>query len=227
MPRILLVDDDLALLEVLGGYLRRCGYDVDVAASEGEAEAMARESPPDLILLDVMMPDVDGWQFLRSLRRDSTVPVIMLTAKSAEGDVLRGFGLGADDYVAKPFSFAQLEARVKALLGRAGRVPPGNDRLLVAGPFTLDLDAHRLMRGREVIRLTPIEFRLLERLMRRPGKVLSPEQLVVEIWGSEFAGEVGYVRRHIWRLRQKLEDDPANPRYVQNERNVGYFFNSG
>jgi DNA-binding response OmpR family regulator len=224
MGKVFIIDDDPALQEILSGYLGHCGHEVETALGALDTEAILKKMP-DLVLLDVMMPGEEGWEVLRSLRRKSDVPVIMMTAKSAEGDVLQGFTLGADDYVTKPFSFAQLEARIRALLGRVGRRSKQGEQTSSPGGIVIDLEAHRVMRGDEVIRLTPTEFKLLAVLAQRPGKVVSSERLVAEVWGAEYAAEVDYVRRYIWHLRRKLEADPASPVYLQNERNVGYYLN--
>ena len=152
------------------------------------------------------------------------MPVIMLTARSDESEVLRGFSLGADDYVAKPFSFAQLEARIRAVLARTGHGAGSDTQLLEAGDLQVDLNSHRVRRAGELINLTPTEFRLLTTLMEQPGKVLSPLQLVSSVWGKEYTDEIGYIRRYIWHLRRKIEPDPDEPRYIHNERNVGYYF---
>lgn len=226
MAGLLLVDDDTALLEILGSYLRRGGNEVRTATSGAAALAALAERPPDLIVLDVTMPVMDGWEVLRKIREHSTTPVIMLTARTDEPDVLRGFTAGADDYVAKPFSFAQLEARIRAVLARSGYGPESEMRQLVAGNLQVDLNSHRVRRDGELIDLTPTEFRLLTALMEQPGHVFSQQQLVVKVWGSEYLNEIGYIRRYIWHLRQKLERNPDAPVYIQNERNVGYYFSA-
>ena len=224
MTRLLIIDDDPSLLEVLGDYLDRLGHEVETAATGAAGLQAARAAEPDLVLLDVAMPGIDGWQVLRSLRETSTVPVIMLTARSDESEILQGFALGADDYVVKPFSFAQLEARIQAVLARTTRGPVEDTRLLTAGDLQVHLDAHRVRKGKDLIKLTPTEFRLLVALMEQPGRVLSSEEIVRKVWGPQFAAESDYVRRYVWHLRRKLEDNPENPKYIQNERNVGYYF---
>ncbi len=224
MARLLLVDDDDALLEILGNYLHRAGDEVRTATSGVAALSALAEELPDLVVLDVNMPGMNGWQILARIRETSQTPVIMLTARTDEPDVLRGFAAGADDYVAKPFSFAQLEARIRAVLARAGHGPESEARQLVAGNLRVDLNSHRVRRDGELVNLTPTEFRLLVALMEQPGRVLSPQQLVAKVWGSEYLNEIGYIRRYIWHLRQKLEPNPDSPIYIQNERNVGYYF---
>lgn len=224
MTKILLVDDDVSLLRLLSDYLTRLGYQV-IAAADGETALMrVADDLPDMVLLDVRMPGLDGWQVLDQMRENRRVPVIMLTALGEEPDILKGFALGADDYVSKPFSFAQLAARVSAVLQRASR--EGNGSHLQAGDLVVDLDAHRVRRGDEPIALTPTEFKLLVALMECPGKVLTPQQLVIKVWGLEYANDMDYIRRYVWHLRQKIEPDPRNAKYIHNERGVGYFFST-
>jgi two-component system KDP operon response regulator KdpE len=224
MARILLIDDDRSLLELLGDYLRRLGHEV-TAVSNGQAGIAALTDPaPELVLLDVTMAGIDGWQVLARVRSVSSVPVIMLTARGDEPEVLRGFAGGADDYVTKPFSFAQLGARIKAVLDRS---PHGRDvatGILRGADLEVDVDRHRVLRGGETIDLTPTEFRILVTLLREPGRVLSARQIVSAVWGAEYAEETGYIRRYVWHLRRKLERDPREPRYILNERNIGYLF---
>lgn len=224
MAKLLLVDDDSALLEILENYLHRAGDEVRTMTSGVAALAALAEEAPDLVVLDVTMPGMDGWQVLAKIREHWHIPVIMLTARTEEPDVLRGFAAGADDYVAKPFSFAQLEARIRAVLARSGHGPESESRQLVAGSLQVDLNSHRVRRDGEIINLTPTEFRLLAALMEQPGRVFSPQQLVAKVWGNEYLNEIGYIRRYIWHLRQKLEHNPDAPIYIQNERNVGYYF---
>ncbi len=224
MSRILVVDDDQSLLELLTDYLGRLGLDVASATGGHDALAAIEAAPPDLVLLDVTMPGLNGWQVLARIRAVSSVPVIMLTARGAELDVLRGFGGGADDYVTKPFSFAQLGARIKAVLDRTtpDRAEPSS--VLHGADLVVDVDRHRVLRGGEPVELTPTEFRILATLLRQPGRVLSARQIVTEVWGAEYVEETGYIRRYVWHLRQKLERDPRDPHYIVNERSVGYVF---
>lgn len=224
MAAILVIDDDRSLLQLLSGYLGKQGYQVAVAATGQEGLALFAQEGADVVLLDVTMPGLDGWQVLARLREASTVPVIMLTARSEEPDVLRGFSAGADDYVSKPFSFAQLVARVGALLDRAGRTANGDHDVLRGADLEVDVDRHRVFRAGEPIDLTATEFRILTALLREQGRVLSPRDLVTEVWGPEYAEETGYVRRYVWHLRRKLEPDPTSPRYIVNERSIGYVF---
>ncbi len=223
MVSILLIDDDQNLSDLLGEYLRGQGHAIHTAADGQKGLRVFFDHKPDLVILDVTMPLKDGWETLKRIREMSQMPVIMLTARSEESDILRGFSLGADDYVSKPFSFAQLGARVRAVLGRAGASAPSADKL-EAGELKVDLVSKRVTRDGELIPLTPTEFKLLTALMRRPGEVISAEDLVREVWGPQYKEEIGFVRRYVWHLRQKLEVDPENPRYIHNERGFGYRF---
>ncbi len=224
MARILIIDDDRSLLELLSGYLERQAYDVTTAASGQLGLTIFADQGADLVILDVTMPGLDGWQVLARLREQSDVPIVMLTARSDEPEVLRGFSAGADDYVSKPFSFAQLVARVGAILDRAGRTSSDTQSVLKGADLEVDLDRHRVYRAGDPIDLTSTEFKILAALLREQGRVLSPRELVIEVWGAEYAEETGYVRRYVWHLRRKLEPDPRDPRYILTERSIGYVF---
>ncbi len=223
MASLLVIDDDQNLSDLLGEYLREQGYIVHTASDGQKGLRAFFDHKPDLVILDVTMPLKDGWETLKRIREMSQASVIMLTARSDESDILRGFSLGADDYVSKPFSFAQLGARVKAVLARAGESNPTAERL-EAGGLKVDLATKRVTRDGELVALTPTEFKLLTALMRHPGEVISAEELVREVWGPQYANEIGFVRRYIWHLRQKVEADPENPHYIHNERGFGYRF---
>ncbi|HEX5149221.1 MAG TPA: response regulator transcription factor [Candidatus Limnocylindrales bacterium] len=224
MSSVLVIDDDRSLCELLTDYLGRLGHEV-VSAPDGQAGlAVLRETEPDIVILDVTMPGLNGWQTLARIRAESAASVIMLTARGEESEVLRGFAGGADDYVTKPFSFAQLGARIKAVLDRTSPERGEVGAVLRGADLVVDLDRHRVTRQGEPIDLTPTEFRILATLMRQPGHVLSPRQIVTAVWGAEYVEETGYIRRYVWHLRQKLERDPRDPRYVINERSVGYVF---
>ena len=224
MARIMLVDDDRSLLELLGDYLGRTGHMVEGIPDGARALARLEAEPADLVILDVSMPGLDGWRVLARIRAFSRVPVIMLTARSDEPDVLRGFAGGADDYVTKPFSFAQLAARVGAILERASPERVDSANVLRGADLEVDVDRHSVLRGGEPVELTPTEFSILVTLMREPGRVLAARQIVTAVWGAEFADDTGYIRRYVWHLRQKLERDPRHPRYIVNERSIGYRF---
>jgi DNA-binding response OmpR family regulator len=221
-PKILLVDDDLTLLRFLSQFLRDQDMEVSTAASGAEALRVAFREQPDLVVLDVMMPGMDGWTVVARLRELTDVPIIMLTGKSAEADKLRGFNLGIDDYVTKPFSFAELSARVLAVLNRTGNSGTGSRNLVLFGELTLDMDARELRQGDRVISLTPTESRLLETLAHNQGRAVQESTLIQEVWGSNFQEESAAVRRYIFLLRQKVEPDPTAPRYILTVRGYGY-----
>ncbi len=222
MPDILLIDDDRALCELLSQYLANVGHTVRLAhdGAQGLRELFAKR--PDLVLLDVTMPRQDGWDTLRRIRDLTDLPVVMLTARDEEPDVLRGFSLGADDYITKPFSFAQLAARIQAVLHRASKGSDCSEQYLRLGDLEINLATKTVTRGAEIIKLTPTEFNLLVVLIHRAGEIVSPEELVRDVWGPQYADEVGNVRRYIWHLRQRIESDPEHPRYILNERGFGY-----
>ncbi len=223
MSSILLIDDDVSLSDLLAEYLREQGYMTHTASDGQRGLRVFFEQKPDLVVLDVTMPKMDGWETLKRIREMSRASVIMLTARSDESEVLRGFSLGADDYVSKPFSFAQLGARIKAVLGRAGDTSPSTEKL-EAGGLKVDFATRRVTRDGKLVALTPTEFKLLATLMRHPNEVISAEDLVREVWGPQYANEIGFVRRYVWHLRQKVERDPENPCYIYNERGFGYRF---
>ena len=194
------------------------------AAENGKLGLRAMyELQPDIILLDVTMPEKDGWETLRRIREISNLPVIMLTARGDEADILQGFSLGADDYVTKPFSFAQLVARIHAVVSRSTQ-ESSSETKLSAGGLEVDMRLKRVWRDGQPLALTPTEFKLLATLMQHGGDVISPKDLVKEVWGAQYASEIGHVRRYIWHLRQKIEPDPENPRYIHNDRGFGYRF---
>ncbi len=224
MADLLLIDDDLGLTDLLADYLRNQSHTVHVANDGLAGVRQFFTSRPDLVILDITMPQRDGWEVLMRIRELSTTPVIMLTARDEEANILQGFSLGADDYVTKPFSFAQLAARVQAVLNRANLITDENAMGFQQGDLVVDQTTKSVWRGSERVHLTPTEFKLLAALMQRAGQVLSPEELVNAVWGPEYADEVGYVRRYVWHLRQKIEKDPEHPRYIHNERGYGYCF---
>jgi two-component system KDP operon response regulator KdpE len=224
MARLLVIDDDRSLVELLTDYLGRLGHEITGAGNGQAGLAAIASSEPDLVLLDVTMPGLDGWQVLARIRATTTVPVIMLTARGDEPEVLRGFAAGADDYVTKPFSFAQLAARIKAVTERASPDRAEGATVLRGSDLEVDTVRHRVLRAGAPVDLTPTEFSILVTLLREPGHVLSPRQIVAAVWGAEYVDETGYIRRYVWHLRQKLELDAHHPRYILNERGVGYVF---
>ena len=221
--RILIVDDDLTLIELLSQCLEKTGYKVLSATNGIDGLQMVYKNKVDLIILDVMMPRMDGWETCSRIREISDVPIIMLTAKDQEADALKGFQCGVDDYVTKPFSFAELTARVKAILQRARKAPPDKQRRVYAfDELVVDADNSQVTVRGKPVSLTPTEFQLLLNLAENAGRILSHEQLLSQVWGPEYVGETGYVKRYVWYLRQKIEDDPSNPQYILTERGFGY-----
>lgn len=223
---ILIVDDEPRLRDSLRMNLELDGYQVFEATNGQEALEEVRTRLPDLVVMDVMMPERDGFETLRELRRFSSVPVILLTVKADERDVVHGLELGADDYVAKPFSPAVLQTRIKAVMRRADLPPhsPTTHELRVDDRLVIDFDRHEVWKDGARVQLRPTEFRLLYHLASNPGVVMTHETLLSRVWGPEYRDAAHYVRLYINYLRQKLEDDPSNPRYILTERGVGYRF---
>ncbi len=220
---ILLIDDDATLRELLAAQLHTAGYRTREAADGSIGLELAAEASPDLIVLDVMMPGMSGWEVCERIRAKSRVPIILLTAKGEEFDKLRGFRLGVDDYVTKPFSFAELVARVGAVLTRA-QFAQAPTHSLTSGDLSIDFDQKHAAVGGRPIDLTPTEYRLLETLARRAHRTVPAETLLTEVWGPEYAGEVEHVKHYIWALRSKLEIDPGDPKHILTERGFGYRF---
>jgi two-component system response regulator VicR len=223
---ILLVEDEPTLLEALRYNLAKEGYHVVTAMDGIDALDQAREAKPDLVILDLMLPRLDGLEVCRAVRRDSSVPIIMLTAKDSEADTVLGLEMGADDYMAKPFRLRELLARVRAHLRRAEAMHTGpsgsvSDRTRF-GRIDIDRESRRVFRDQCEIALTLKEFDLLDYLRANSGKVISREVLLDKVWGYGFAGDSRTVDVHIRWLREKIEDDPANPRHIKTVRGVGY-----
>jgi two-component system alkaline phosphatase synthesis response regulator PhoP len=221
--RILLVDDEPAIVETVRAYLEAEGYAVQTASDGPEALKLARSFHPDVIVLDLMLPGLDGLEVLRRLRQVCDVYVLLLTAKTHETDKVVGLTMGADDYVTKPFSPRELVARVKALL-RRGRSSDAGDAALVFRRLRLDPQARRVWKDAALVELTPLEFDLLYALARYRGRVFSREQLIEQVWGYDYYGEDRVVDVHLWRLRKKIEDNAATPRLVVTVRGAGYRF---
>ena len=221
MTRVLVVDDEPQILRALRINLRVRGYEVDTAASAGQALAAAGRHPPDLVILDLGLPDVDGMEVIGGLRGWTTVPIIVLSGRADSTDKVEALDAGADDYVTKPFGMDELLARMRAATRRA--VPAGDQPRVQLGDLLIDLAAKRVTRpdGTE-IRLTPTEWHLLEVLLRHPGKLLSQKQLLAEVWGPGYANATGNLRLYMTQLRRKLEPDPARPRWLRTEPGMGY-----
>ncbi len=221
---ILVVDDDATLLGLLTQHLSRAKYRVITAINGSTGLLTFLDHDPDLVILDVMMPRLDGWAVCERLRESSDVPIIMLTAKGEEQDRLRGFRLGVDDFVVKPFSFPELVARVGAILARYQRTQAETyPAPIVRGDVVIDLAGRRVMRGDQPVHLTPTEFRLLAALAEQPGHTLAPKTLLARVWGSEYADDVENVKRYIHYLRKKLEADAGNPQLILTNRGFGYY----
>lgn len=221
---VLVIDDDATLLGLLAQHLSRAAYHVITAVSGMTGLEMLYEHHPDLIILDIMMPKMNGWAVCERIRETSDIPIIMLTAKGEEQDRLRGFRLGVDDYVVKPFSSAELVARVGAILARSQRASHETQPTpIVRGEITIDLAEQRVTRGSQPIRLSPTEFRLLAALAEKPGHMVSPKELLTRVWGNEYSDDVENVKRYIHYLRQKLEADVEHPRLILTERGFGYY----
>ncbi len=222
MTAVLVVDDDPYLLRALRITLRAHGYDVSVAADGQSALQAAARTPPELVILDLGLPDLDGTAVLAKLRGWSRVPVLVLSARHGSQDKVQALDAGADDYITKPFGLDELLARLRALLRRSqeGTEPP----VVVTDAFTVDLAKHRVTRGGEDIRLTPTEWKMLEVLVRSPEKLVTQQQLLSEVWGPAYAKETNYLRVYMAQLRRKLEPDAAAPRHLLTEAGIGYRF---
>ncbi len=223
--RILVVDDEERMVRFIRMNLEHDGFQVSEAFNGKQAIQKMRDVTPDLILLDVMMPDLDGFEVLETIREISTVPVIMLTAKGEEDDRVRGLEHGADDYIIKPFSTRELVSRVKAVLRRTEGISGSMHGLLeIDKRLKIDFDRREIWLEGKLVKLRPTEYRLLFHLVQNAGWVVSHDQLLQKVWGYEYRDEPHYVRLYINYLRQKLEKDPADPKYILTERGVGYRF---
>jgi DNA-binding response OmpR family regulator len=220
--RVLVVDDEPAILELVSFNLRKEGYVVLTASDGNAALTVFRAEKPDLVILDLMIPEPDGYEVCRQIRAESSIPVIMLTAKTEERDRVRGLDTGADDYVVKPFSPRELLARVRAVLRRSPTWQ--EEELLATGDLVIDAERHEVKVAGNQVDLTPKEFDLLKILAESPGKVLERDFLLEKVWGYAFAGATRTLDVHIRRLRQKINDDPTNPRYIETVHGLGYKF---
>jgi two-component system KDP operon response regulator KdpE len=222
---ILIADDETRMRRFIKMNLDLEGYRVIEASHGLEALDRTREDLPDLVLLDVMMPELDGFETLRIIRETSTVPVIMLTVRDDEEDKVRGLELGADDYVTKPFSPRELNSRIKAVLRRTELDNPDSSSLVVVDDYLqIDFGKRQVFAGGKEVKLRPTEYRLLYHLVQNAGQVMTHEMILNKVWGYEYRDESQYVRLYITYLRQKIEPDPGNPRYILTERGVGYRF---
>jgi len=222
--RILVVDDEERMVRFIRLNLEHDGFQVVEAFRGAQAIDRLRSGLPDLVLLDIMLPDIDGFEVLRMIREVSNVPVIMLTAKGEEEDRIRGLELGADDYITKPFSPRELVSRVKAVLRRTETAAGTHGLIEVDDRLKLDFDRREVWVDGQLVKLRPTEYRWLYHLVQNAGWVVTHDQLLAKVWGYEYRDEPHYVRLYINYLRQKIEKDPANPQYILTERGVGYRF---
>ena len=222
--KILVVDDEELLVKGIRFNLLNDGYEVLTGSNGLEAVQLAREKRPDLIILDIMMPQMDGLTACAKIREFSDVPVILLTAKAEDMDKLLGFDQGADDYITKPFNILELKARIRAMLRRTGANTTNNLTELIIGNIRLDLNARNAYHAGKLADLTAKEFDVIEFLMRNPNKVYSRESLLDTIWAFEYRSDIRTVDVHIRRLREKLEENPADPQYIMTKWGVGYYF---
>jgi two-component system KDP operon response regulator KdpE len=222
MTRVLIVDDDTQLLRALSINLRARNYEVDVAPDGRTALATAARNSPNLVILDLGLPDIDGVEVVHSLRGWSTAPIVVLSARGAQAEKVTALDAGADDYVTKPFGMDELLARIRSALRRAA--PADTVAVIATEAFTIDLASKRLTTGEGEVRLTPTEWHLLEILVRNPGKLISQRQLLREVWGPTYETETNYLRVYIAQLRRKLELEPSRPRHLLTEPGMGYRF---
>lgn len=223
--KILVIDDDKHIVRLMEYMLKNAGFEVITAYDGQEGLKKLYEHKPDLVILDIMMPKMDGWTVCQRIREFSDVPLIMVTAKDQEGDIVRGLDLGADDYIVKPVRINEVVARVRACLRRAAQAATETRQITYTDDYlTIDLPTRRVTVAGKPVQLTPTEFNLLARLLQSAGRVLTYKQLLEDVWGWEYADELDYLRIYIWHLRQKIEQDPKNPRYILTEHGVGYRF---
>ena len=225
MSKVLVVADEKLIVKGIRFSLEQDGMEVDCAYDGEEALDKIRETEYDIVLLDVMLPKIDGFEVCKAVRDFSNVPIIMLTAKDTDMDKILGLEYGADDYITKPFNILEVKARIKATLRRSKRaVSDNNSNQIVKGDLKLDIDARRVLIKDTEVNLTAKEFDLLELLVNNPNKVYSREQLLSIVWGYEYPGDVRTVDVHVRRLREKIEENPKEPKYVNTKWGVGYYF---
>ena len=225
--KILIIEDEVSISDIIKFNLKKEGYDVETAYDGRDGLDKALHCGCDLILLDVMLPYMDGFEVCRKVREESSVPILMLTAKEEEVDKVLGLELGADDYITKPFGMRELIARSRANIRRTEQMNPAEDvpaDIKVYGNVSIDMNRYEVKKNNEILDLTLREFELLKYLAEREEKVFSREQLLEEVWGYEYYGDIRTVDVTVRRLREKLEDDPANPQYIMTKRGIGYYF---
>jgi len=224
LARILIVEDEEDIATLMKHHLEAEGYKVEVCNDGVEAIQSARQSPPDLMLLDIMLPGVDGKEVCRAVRRDHSFPIIMVSAKSTEVDKVIGLEVGADDYITKPFGMLELVARVRSALRRVARKEGAEQKILTGGNITVDLSRHEVRVGDKLVELRPKEFALLEVLMSNKGRVLTRDTILDRVWGEDEYVDLGTIDVHIRRLRKSVESNPDQPKYIKTVRGYGYKF---
>lgn len=224
MTRLLIVEDEPALRRALVINLKARGYEVDDVGDGAAALRAAAATPPDLVVLDLGLPDIDGTEVITGLRGWTGVPIIVLSARDAQSQKVQALDVGADDYMTKPFGMDELTARIRAALRRAEATDPASDPVVTTASFTLDLAAKRALRRGQEVRLTPTEWHLVELLVRHPGALVPSSQLLAEVWGPSYTTETNYLRVYFAQLRRKLEDTPSLPRHFITEPGLGYRF---
>ena len=224
--KVLVVDDEFAIVDILKFNLEKEGYEVFTASNGKEGLNAYRKNKPDLVLLDIMMPEIDGLQVCKTIRNESNVPIIMLTAKAEEVDKVLGLEFGADDYITKPFSIRELVARVKANIRRTvlDVMEAEKPNLLKYGNMTIDVDRYEVKKDDDVVELTVREYELLKYLATKKEQIFTREQLLERVWGYEYYGDVRTVDVTVRRLREKIEDNPGKPRFILTKRGIGYYF---
>jgi len=225
MKRVLVIDDDTLLVRLIEHNLSQIDIQVVKAYTGYEGIMLGRNQQPDLVILDIVLPDIDGWEGLQRIRQISKTPILMLTIKENEEDIVRALDQGADDYCTKPVGMRELASRVQAIFRRAELYQAQGQVVFADDCLRVDLAEQRVFKNGEEVRLTPMEFNLLHYLVTRAGKFIKPREILGQIWGMEYADDADLLRTCIWQLRHKLEPDPAHPRYIVNRPGFGYEFN--
>jgi two-component system KDP operon response regulator KdpE len=223
--RVLVIDDDVLLVRLIEHNLSRIEIEVLKAYTGYDGITMVRSHQPDLVILDIVLPDLDGWEVLQRIRQVSKVPIIMLTIKESEDDIVQALNHGADDYCTKPLGMAELAARVQAIFRRAELYQARDQVEFADQMLKINLAEQRVFKDGQEVRLTPTEFNLVHYLLTKAGRFIKPKEILSQVWGQEYVDDVDLLRTCIWQLRRKLEPDPAQPRYILNRPGFGYMFN--